>query len=128
MYIQSRIYMGRIMNSHPSDLPSHWFQILLTLADQDRHGLAITKDVFERTDGRMHLWPGKLYGALKQMSDRGLIDEIDAPRGFTSGGGRPRFYRITAFGRRACASEAARLARFVDVAQAKRLIKRPRTT
>jgi DNA-binding PadR family transcriptional regulator len=120
--------MGRIMSSHPSDLPSHWFQILLTLADQDRHGLAITKDVFERTDGRMHLWPGKLYGALKQMCERGLIDEIGAPRGFTSGGGRPRFYRITALGRRACASEAARLARFVDVAQSKRLIKRPRTT
>jgi DNA-binding PadR family transcriptional regulator len=120
--------MGRIPNMGTPDLPSHWFQILLTLADQDRHGLAITKDVFDRTEGRMHLWPGKLYGALKQMSGRGLIDEIDPPRGFASGGGRPRFYRITALGRRACAAEAARLARFVDVAQSKRLIKRPGTT
>ncbi len=99
--------MGRLANMGTPDLPSHWFQILLTLADQDRHGLAITKDVFDRTEGRMHLWPGKLYGALKQMCDRGLIDEIDAPRGFASGGGRPRFYRITALGRRACAAEAA---------------------
>ena len=36
-------------------LPPHWFQILLALADEDRHGLAITKDVFARTDGQMHL-------------------------------------------------------------------------
>jgi len=109
-------------------LPAHWFQILLALADKDLHGLAITKEVFERTDGHMHLWPGKLYGALKKMLDAGLVIETDAPAGFESGGGRPRFYRITPYGRRSCAEEAARLARFVDAARAKRLIKRPGTT
>jgi DNA-binding PadR family transcriptional regulator len=106
-------------------LPPHWFHILLALADRDLHGLAITKDVFDRTDGRMHLWPGKLYGALKKMADAGLVDEVDAPAGFESGGGRPRFYSITAFGRRTCANEASRLARYVEVARSKRLIKRP---
>jgi len=106
-------------------LPPHWFQILLTLADRDLHGLAITKDVFDRTDGQLHLWPGKLYGALKKMVDAGLVVETDAPGAFESGGGRPRFYRITAYGRRACAAEASRLARYVDVAHSKRLIKRP---
>jgi DNA-binding PadR family transcriptional regulator len=106
-------------------LPNHWFQILLALADKDLHGLAITKDVFDRTDGQMHLWPGKLYGALKKMVDAGLVVETDAPEGFAAGGGRPRFYRMTAFGRRACASEASRLARYVAVARAKRLIKLP---
>ena len=115
-------------------LPAHWFQILLALADRDLHGLAITKDVFDRTDGLMHLWPGKLYGALKKMTDAGLVDEVETPPGFESGGGRPRFYRITAFGRRACAAEALRLARYVEVARSKqiletargkRLIKRP---
>ena len=109
-------------------LPPHWFQILLALADHDLHGLAITKEVFDRTDGQMHLWPGMLYGALKKMTDAGLVDEVDAPRGFAAGGGRPRFYRLTPFGRRVCAAEAQRLSRFVDAAQAKRLIKRPRTT
>ena len=106
-------------------LPPHWFQILLAIADRDLHGLAITKDVFDRTDGQLHLWPGKLYGALKKMVDAGLVDEVDAPPGFASGGGRPRFYSITAFGRRACANEASRLARYVEVARSKRLIKRP---
>ena len=105
-------------------LPPHWFQILLALADEDRHGLAITKDVFARTDGQMHLWPGMLYGALRKMTEQGFVADVDAPADFTSGGGRPRFYRITAAGKRACAAEASRLARFVDVARAKKLIRR----
>jgi DNA-binding PadR family transcriptional regulator len=105
-----------------------WFQILLSLADRDLHGLAITKEVYDRTDGQMHLWPGTLYGALKKLADAGLVDEVAAPRGFAAGGGRPRFYRITPLGRRVCAAEAQRLARFVDAAHAKRLIKGPRTT
>lgn len=116
------------MADQTTALPQHWFQILLSLADQDLHGLAITREVFERTDGQLHLWPGKLYGALKLMTEAGLVVEREAPRGFASGGGRPRFYGITVAGRRTCATEASRLARFVDVAHAKRLIKRPHTT
>lgn len=109
-------------------LSPQWFQILLALADRDLHGLAITKEVFERTEGQMQLWPGMLYGALRKMNDDGLVDEVEPPSGFTAGGGRPRFYRITPLGRRTCATEARRLARFVDAAEAKRLIKRPRAT
>ena len=56
-------------------LPEHWFQILLSLAGQDLHGLAITAEVLERTEGRVHLWPGMLYGALKQMTARGYVTE-----------------------------------------------------
>jgi DNA-binding PadR family transcriptional regulator len=115
--------------SHDSrPLSPQWFQILLALADHDLHGLAITKEVFDRTDGVMHLWPGMLYGALKKMTAAGLVDQAPTPRDFTAAGGRPRFYRITPFGRRACAAEAVRLAGFVDAARSKRLIKRPGTT
>jgi DNA-binding PadR family transcriptional regulator len=112
----------------PRPLSPQWFQILLALADHDLHGLAITKEVFDRTEGAMHLWPGMLYGALKKMTAAGLVDEAPTPRDFTAAGGRPRFYRITPYGRRACAAEAVRLAGFVDAARSKRLIKRPRTT
>lgn len=104
-------------------LPPHWFQILLALADRDLHGLAITKEVFDRTDGEMRLWPGMLYGALRKLTDAGLVVETRAPEDFSSGGGRPRFYRLTPLGRRACAAEARRLARFVQAARAKKLIK-----
>jgi DNA-binding PadR family transcriptional regulator len=64
-----------------------------------------------------------LYGALKKMADAGLVSETEAPGGFTSGGGRPRHYRLTSLGRRRCAAEAGRLARIVETARSKRLIK-----
>jgi DNA-binding PadR family transcriptional regulator len=103
-------------------LPPHWFQILLALADQDRHGLGIMAEVLERTGGRMKLWPGMLYRNLSRLADEGLVLEVDAPRAAT-GGGRPRFYRVTPRGRRACAAEAERLAGFVDAARQKKLLK-----
>jgi len=104
-------------------LPAHWFQILLSLADREQHGLAITKEVFERTDGQMHLWPGMLYGALRKMTDQGLVAAIETPPDFASGGGRPRFYRITPLGKRTCAAEASRFERFVNAAREKRVLK-----
>jgi DNA-binding PadR family transcriptional regulator len=105
------------------DLPPHWFQILLALADQDRHGLGIMGDVLDRTAGRMKLWPGMLYRNLSRLVDEGLVVEVDAPAGAETGGGRPRFYRITPLGRRACAAEARRLAGFVEAARQKKLLK-----
>ncbi|MEX2271550.1 MAG: PadR family transcriptional regulator [Vicinamibacterales bacterium] len=104
-------------------LPEHWFHILLSLAGQDLHGLAITREVFDRTGGRMHLWPGMLYGALKQMAALGYVTETAAPADAATGGGKPRFYRLTPLGRRTCAAEAERLAAIVDTARAKRLLK-----
>lgn len=107
----------------PPPLSPHWFQILLSLADRDLHGLGIMNDVLERTGGRMRLWPAMLYRNLGRLVDAQLVTQIDAPRDAEPGGGRPRFYRLTPLGRRACAAEAERLAGFVDVARCKRLIK-----
>ena len=104
-------------------LPPHWFQILLAVADQDRHGLGIMNDVLERTDGTMKLWPGMLYRNLAKLVEEGLLVEVDAPADAETAGGRPRFYHVTAQGRRAAAAEAERLAGFVDVARRKKLIK-----
>jgi DNA-binding PadR family transcriptional regulator len=108
------------------DLPAlspHWFQILLALADQDRHGLGIMNDVLDRTGGRMRLWPAMLYRNLARLADQGLLAEVAAPLRAEVGGGRPRYYRITPLGRRACAAEAQRLAAFVATARAKKLLK-----
>jgi DNA-binding PadR family transcriptional regulator len=104
-------------------LPPHWFQILLSLADGDRHGLGIMNDVLERTDGSMKLWPGMLYRNLSKLADAGLVAEVDVPPRTVTSGGRPRFYRITTTGRRACAAEAERLAGFVEAARRKKLLK-----
>ena len=104
-------------------VPPHWFQILLALADQDRHGLGIMNDVLERTDGAMKLWPGMLYRNLSKLVEADLVVEVEAPRDAETGGGKPRFYRITPLGKRACAAEAERLAGFVEAARRKKLLK-----
>jgi DNA-binding PadR family transcriptional regulator len=104
-------------------IPPHWFQILLSLADENRHGLGIMHDVLERTGGLMKLWPGMLYRNLSRLVEEGLVVEVDAPAGAEAGGGRPRFYRITPLGRRACAAEAERMAGFVRAARQKKLLK-----
>ena len=118
--------MRTIMPTPPADtipLEPHWFQILLALADHDLHGLGIMNEVLERTGGRMRLWPGMLYRNLAKLTDMGLAIEVETPKDAEPGGGRPRYYRITAAGRRACAAEAERLAAFVDAARQKRVLK-----
>jgi DNA-binding PadR family transcriptional regulator len=107
----------------PGPLAPHVFQILLALADQDRHGLGIMSDVLERTDGALKLWPGMLYRNLSKLAADGLVVEVETPPGAEAGGGRPRFYHLTPLGRRACAAEAERLAGFVEAARRKKLLK-----
>ncbi len=102
-------------------LKPRFFHILLSLADQDLHGLRIMEEVSQRTDGEIHLWPGVLYGSLKHLVEEGLIRETDPPSDSESGGGQPRYYRITSSGRAALAAEAARLSKYVAAALAKNL-------
>jgi DNA-binding PadR family transcriptional regulator len=109
--------------SIPSPLPPHWFQILLALADHDLHGLGVMNEVLDRTGGAMRLWPGMLYRNLGKLVDDGLVVEIETPPDAPNAGGRPRFYRLTPLGRRACALEARRLAAFVEAARQKKLIR-----
>jgi DNA-binding PadR family transcriptional regulator len=107
----------------PPPLPPHWFQILLALADRDRHGLGVMHEVLERTGGHMRLWPGMLYRNLERLVTEALVVEVDPPRSAEPAGGRPRYFRITPAGRRACAAEARRLAGLVAVARQKKLLK-----
>ena len=52
------------------------FHILVAVADRERHGYAIMQDVASRTDGKLRLGPGTLYGTIKRMLHDGLIEEI----------------------------------------------------
>src|SRR5687768_17572084 len=56
-------------------LTTPMFEVLLALADGDKHGYAIIKEVRHRTDGRVRLSAGTLYGLLKRFIDDGLIAE-----------------------------------------------------
>ena len=48
-------------------LKPHWFYILLTLSEGERHGLAIAREVETLSDGRIRLWPATLYGSLDDL-------------------------------------------------------------
>jgi DNA-binding PadR family transcriptional regulator len=90
-------------------LPQAVFQILVALADQDRHGYAIMQDVVARTGGALRLSPGTLYGSIKRMLEDGLIVEVDDRPSPEDDDERRRYYRITQFGRDLAKAEADRL-------------------
>jgi len=92
--------------------------ILLSLADADRHGYGIAREVAVRTNGGVRLGPGTLYGTLSRMVDAGLVEEVDG----RSRDGRRRMYRETRFGRDVARAEARRLAGLVGIARAKALL------
>jgi len=106
-------------------LPVSEFQILLALADEERHGYAIKREVADRTGGEVQLGPGTLYGSIKRMVAGGLIEESDERPDPDLDDERRRYYRITTLGRRVAAAEARRMERLVGIARAKRLLGRP---
>ena len=97
------------------------FHILLALADDDRHGYGIIKEVRERTTGEMTPGAGTLYAAVQRMLDDGLITET-SDRPATGDDERRRYYRLSAFGRQVARAEALRLARAIRIASDKKLI------
>ena len=103
----------------PEPLKPLDFAILLALNEQDRHGYGIMKLVNQQLRRRALLGPGTLYRTLKELREDGLIDYASAPADADS---RRRYYRITPQGRRAAQLEATRMAAWVDVARAGRLL------
>jgi DNA-binding PadR family transcriptional regulator len=99
------------------------FHILLALADDDRHGYGIAREVAEATRGDVHLGPGTLYGTLVRMTKAGLVVEAD-PR---PGDDRRRYFRLMPLGREVAKAEAHRLAELVGLARGKSLISRSRS-
>jgi DNA-binding PadR family transcriptional regulator len=83
------------------------FQILLSLAEADRHGYAIIADIRRRTRDEMRLTASTLYAALKRLLDQGWIEELAPPADESDS--RRRYYRLTSVGRQAGRAEAARL-------------------
>jgi DNA-binding PadR family transcriptional regulator len=94
----------------------HWFYILVSLAEADRHGSAIMRDVLELTDGALKLWPATLYGSLDELREQGWIRELEHAPAHADERGHKRWFRITAPGRRALGAEAARLEALARVA------------
>ena len=100
-------------------LKTAWYYILVALAAEDRHGLAIAREVRTLSDGRVQLWPATLYGALEELCARGWIEELPDGRRPPDQSERRHFYRLTRAGRAVMVLETNRLAALVRVARAR---------
>lgn len=98
------------------------FHVLLALADEDKHGYAILKEVAEQTNDEVQLSTGTLYGIIKRLLETGMIKEVRKPAA-KNDDPRRRYYRLTETGRQVTVAEAKRLEKLLLRARTKRLIR-----
>jgi DNA-binding PadR family transcriptional regulator len=98
------------------------FHILLALADGEKHGYAIMKDVEAQTRGGIKMGPGTLYGSIKRMLAGGLIEESGERPDPALDDERRRYYRLTGVGQKVVSAESERLAQAVAIARQKHVL------
>ena len=98
------------------------FNILLALADSEKHGYGIMLEVEANTKGQVIMGPGTLYGSIKRMLKAGLIEESDERADPEMDDQRRKYYKLTNLGRRVLHMEAERLASQVMIARAKNVL------
>jgi len=111
----------------PEDfLPLHrdTFQILVSLADGDRHGYSILLDIAERTGDPRSITPSTLYSSIRRLLESGLIKELHERPNAGHDDPRRRYYRLTPLGRRVAELEARRLERLLRDARSGGLLQK----
>ena len=98
------------------------FEILLALADGERHGYSILQEVETRSGGAVSLHAGTLYRALARLLESDLIEERTSPDP-SSGDERRRYYGLTSRGIAVARAEVARLEGQLHAARTRRLLK-----
>jgi DNA-binding PadR family transcriptional regulator len=101
------------------------FHVLLALADGDKHGYAILKDVALRTAGGVQLSTGTLYGIIKRLLNDEMIQESRRRPAAEQDDQRRIYYRLTARGFEVAAAEAARHEKVVALARLKKVLRSP---
>lgn len=96
-------------------------EILLALANGERHGYDVMLAIERRTEGRISPNPGTLYRAIDRLVRTGLITATE--RRLVSGESR-RFFRLSRFGMRVAEAELRRLADQLAAARATRLLRK----
>lgn len=86
------------------------FFILLSLYTPN-HGYGIMQFVEEKTQGRLVLGAGSLYGAINTLQDRNWITPVD------DGKGRKKEYVITTTGKEIADMEIKRLKDLISIAE-----------
>ncbi len=100
------------------------FEILLALAEGERHGYAIKREVALRTNGKYRLGPGTLYGAIKRMLLQGLIEESDVRPDAHLDDERRHYYRLTPLGTSAARAELDRMREILLASSSKPVLSR----
>jgi DNA-binding PadR family transcriptional regulator len=95
------------------------FQMLVELAEGERHGYALKRGILQRTNGKLNLGSGALYGSINKMLEDGLIVESDERPDAHLDDQRRRYYAITPLGRRVLQAEAMRLRELVRLAESR---------
>jgi DNA-binding PadR family transcriptional regulator len=94
-------------------------QVLVALADGEKHGYAILKEVSRRTGGKVQLRVGTLYTVLKRFVIDGLVVESDERPDPALDDERRRYYRLTDRGRAVAIADTERMAETLKQARAK---------
>jgi len=102
------------------------FHILLSLADEDRHGYAIIQDIARRTNGEVKLSAGTLYRSIQRLQEQGLIIETRTRPAPKDDDERRRYYSITPMGEATAEAEVRRLHSLLKMARSCGVV--PRTT
>lgn len=95
------------------------YQILVALADGERHGYAIMRDVDAQTVGAVKLGPATLYTSLKRLLASGLVEENGDRPDPRLDDERRRYYRLSGLGRQVAIAETDRLEALVMAARRK---------
>ncbi len=85
------------------------YHILLTLAEQPRHGYWIAKEIRRETGDKIRLEAGNLHRTLQKMVRQELVERTAAPAPAEDDDPRRNYYGITALGRQALAADTARM-------------------
>jgi DNA-binding PadR family transcriptional regulator len=99
------------------------FEILLALADGERHGYSILQEVESRSGGTVALHAGTLYRALARLLESDLIEECKKSPDPANADERRRYYGLTARGIAVARAEVARLEGQLHAARTRKLLK-----
>jgi DNA-binding PadR family transcriptional regulator len=102
-------------------LPASTFHVLLVLAEGEKHGYAVMREVERISEGAVKMGPGTLYGTIKRMLESGLCEESGKRPDPDLDDERRRYYRITGLGEKVVAAEVRRLATMIDRSVLRRL-------
>lgn len=96
----------RYISSMTMRITEQAYLVLLSLAEQPRHGYGIVGAALELSGGTTKLGAGTLYGLLDRLSDDGLVEGCGEE---VVDGRLRRYYRLTEEGSAALVAETSRL-------------------